>query len=121
MLVVRRRLSWLIAGWLTCQIAVIAGAPAFAALGIDQDPCCRGVAPGQTCPMHQTRAGDRTCRMRSDCPRADLALISIVSGAGILPGATHLLTTFDAGSSIGERASLAVNRPDRPDAPPPRA
>jgi hypothetical protein len=121
MLVVRRRLSWLIASWLVCQVAVIAGAPAFDALGIDQDPCCRGVAPGQTCPMHQTRAGDRTCKMRSDCPRPDFALISIISGAGILPGATHLVITFEAGTSIGGNPSLAVNRSDRPDAPPPRA
>src|SRR5262245_48325358 len=83
---IRRRLSWLIAGWLICQTASLTAAPIGTALGLGTDACCAGLGPGQTCPMHHSRAGDRTCKMRSACPRADFALVSLAGGVGVLPG-----------------------------------
>lgn len=58
--------------------------------------------------------------MRSECPRADFALIAITGGFGILPDATDLVTTFEPGAEIPDSAGAAINRPDRPEFPPPR-
>ncbi len=98
-----------------------AGTPALAAMGLDQDPCCEGVGPGQTCPMHQSRDGDRTCKMRSACPRADFALVTLLGSLGILPDPTDLVTAFDRGGAISSSTGFAPLRTDRPDAPPPRS
>src|SRR5262249_27616998 len=64
---------------------------------LDVDECCRHLGPGQTCPMHHPSAGDRTCKMRSACPRADFALVSVTGGVAILPGTTDLVTIFEPG------------------------
>jgi hypothetical protein len=120
-MLIRRRLSWLVAGWLACQAAMLAGAPALAAMGVDQDACCQGLAPGQTCPMHQSRAGDRTCKMRSECPRADFALISMLGGLGILPDTTDSVTTFEPGVIVAHRDRSHSANSSRPESPPPRS
>jgi hypothetical protein len=117
----RRRLSWLVAGCLACQMALLAGAPALAAMGLDQDACCQGLAPGQTCPMHQSRAGDRTCKMRSECPRADFALISLLGGLGILPDSTVCVTSFEPGDAVVHRDRSHTFHTRRPESPPPRS
>ena len=36
---------------------------------IHDDKCCPGMLPGQICPMHHTKEGKRTCKMRSACTR----------------------------------------------------
>jgi hypothetical protein len=120
--VIRRRLSWLIAGWLVCQIASATGAPVFAALGLDEDACCRGLAPGQTCPMHHhSRENDRTCKMRSACPRGETAILALAGGVGILPDATDVVTAFVLGEPVASPRPAPVTRTTRPESPPPRA
>jgi hypothetical protein len=121
MFVIRRRLSWFIAAWLACQAAILAGSPALAAMGLDQDPCCQGLAPGQTCPMHQSPAGDRPCKMRSECRRADFELLSILSGLGILPDLTNAVTVFVSGEPVARSDAFRSPRSSPPDAPPPRS
>ena len=70
MSLVRRRLSWLVGAWLLCQIANVAAAPlTFCCQNVatagDEEKCCPGLLPGQVCPMHHTKEGERTCKMRS--------------------------------------------------------
>ena len=68
MSVVRRRLSWVVGAWLLCQIANVTAAPVmFHCQNVataDDDECCPGLLPGQVCPMHHTKAGEKTCKMR---------------------------------------------------------
>jgi hypothetical protein len=71
--------------------------------------------------MHHSRDDDGTCKMRSACPRADFALLSVIGGVGILPDSTDFVTAFDQSDSIPAFAADATLRSDRPDAPPPRA
>jgi hypothetical protein len=126
MSVVRRRLSWIICGWLACQLAGLAVAP-FAlccdnAHALDATPaCCRGLPPGQKCPMHHTGEGDRTCKMRSACGGSNAALLTLSGGIGMIPAATSAVTAFDPGERIAALSVSALPRADRPDAPPPRA
>src|SRR4029079_18001419 len=117
----RVRLARVVLACLVWQLALALSAPALVAFGLDQDPCCQGLGPGQSCPMHRSVPGDRTCRMRSDCPRTDLALMSIFAGSGILPQVARLVFRDHVEFLPADRDALAVNRTNIPDAPPPRA
>jgi hypothetical protein len=117
---IRRGLSWLAVVWLVCQAASFTAGPTMAALGLDVDECCRHLGPGQSCPMHHAREGDTTCKMRSACPRADFALISIGTTLGILTGSTDVVTVFVPGEAAPALEAFAPTRSDRPEAPPPR-
>ena len=124
---VRRRLSWMIRAWLFLQIAGFAAAPtAWCCAGanvVDETPaCCRGLGPGETCPMHHGHDGtDTTCKMRSACGRSDAALLTLAGGLGVLPSATISVTPFDPGAILGPISASTVLRSKRPESPPPRA
>jgi hypothetical protein len=127
MLFVRRRLSWLICAWLTCQVAGVAAAPiTFCCKGVptaaDEEDCCPGLLPGQMCPMHhKTAASKNECKMRSLCAPADAMLVALAGGAGVLPHATAVVSAFDPGDVLAPFAPVAVARTSRPESPPPRS
>ena len=126
MSVVRRRLSWLVGVWLLCQMANLAAAPLtfccqnVASIG-DDEKCCPGLLPGEICPMHHTKEGERTCKMRGVSAGADASLVALAGGLGALPSATVVVNAFE----LGDRPRIAplsiVLRTDRPESPPPRA
>jgi hypothetical protein len=123
---VRRRLSWLIGVWLLCQVANVAAAPLtfccqIVASADEEEECCPGLQPGQVCPMHHARKGERTCQMRSSCVPADTALVSLAGGFGVLPDATAVVSTFDSGDLPRSAPRSATLRAYRPESPPPRA
>jgi hypothetical protein len=125
MIAVRRRVSWMVGLWLACQIAGVVAAPlAFCCQGVaaaDDEQCCPGLLPGQICPMHHTREGDRTCKMRDACGRADAALVSLAGVVGLLPRVTPVVSAFDLGDAAAISAPSAIARAYRPESPPPRA
>lgn len=126
MSLVRRRLSWLIGAWLLCQIANVAAAPLTfccqnVATADDEEECCPGLLPGQVCPMHHTKADERTCKMRDACARTDAALVALAGGIGVLPPATAVVNTFDPGDLLRPAPRSAILRAYRPESPPPRA
>jgi hypothetical protein len=126
----RRRRRWrlLACGWLTLQLAgflatpvAICSAHAGAASSHHQTKCCPGIAPGQLCPMHHAREGERTCVMRATCGHGDAALLSLFAVAG-LPShraiAVYFIPTADR---VEPLTSAPIARVDIPDSPPPRA
>src|SRR3954465_12044026 len=126
MFFVRRRIAWMICGWLVCQVAGVAAAPlAFCCRAVPaadpDDKCCPGMLPGQICPMHHTRKGVRTCKMRNACPRADAALIGLAATLGTIPESTPAVTVFDSGRFLARFAPSAIRRAHVPESPPPRA
>jgi hypothetical protein len=127
MLSVRRRLSWLVCAWLTCQIATVVAAPiTFCCKAVpvadDDEECCPGVAPGQLCPMHhKTATGKNDCKMRSTCGPADAMLVALAGGIGVLPRATAVVNAFVPGDVVAPSAPVALARSSRPESPPPRA
>jgi hypothetical protein len=127
MLFVRRRLSWLICAWLTCQIASVTAAPiTFCCKDVptanEEHDCCPGLLPGQLCPMHhRTAAGKNECKMRSACAPADAMLVALAAGAGMVPRATTVVSSFEPGDVVAPLAPTAVARTSRPESPPPRA
>jgi hypothetical protein len=126
MRVVRRRLSWLICAWLLCQVAGVAASPFAACCDLaapadDETKCCPGLLPGQICPMHHTREGDRTCKMRSACGPTDPALFSLSGGLGVLPPQTPTVIAFVPGQRLNTLIASELLRAERPESPPPRA
>jgi hypothetical protein len=126
MSLVRRRLSWLVGAWLLCQIANVAAAPLtfccqnVATIG-DDEKCCPGLLPGQVCPMHHTKEGERTCKMRGVSSGSDASIIALAGGLGALPLPTAAVSIFDLGDLPRSAPRSAILRSDRPESPPPRA
>jgi|tagenome__1003787_1003787.scaffolds.fasta_scaffold20330100_2 hypothetical protein len=125
---VRHRLPWIAALWLVCQIAGVAAAPlAFCCqrtVVVDDEDCCPGLAPGQMCPMHHVRKGERkepACKMRDACGRTDAALVSLSGVVGLLPQATADVSHFAVGAFVAAVTPSAISRAYRPESPPPRA
>jgi hypothetical protein len=125
MSLVRRRLSWVVCVWLACQVAGVVAAPlAFCCravpAGDDDEICCPGLLPGQICPMHHKREGERTCKMRDACGRADAGLVALAGIVGLLPDATVAVSAFEVGGSLDAIVPSALSRAHRPESPPPR-
>jgi len=125
MLVVRRRLSWVIGAWLLCQIANVSAAPMTfccqnVATSADDEECCPGLLPGQVCPMHHTREGERTCKMRGSCTGTDASLLALASALGAMPQPTVAVNAFAVGVLPRVAPVSTLLRTDRPESPPPR-
>jgi hypothetical protein len=123
---VRRRLPWVIGAWLLCQVAGVAAAPLTfccqnVATSADDEECCPGLLPGQVCPMHHAKEGERTCKMRSTCTKSDAALVSLAGGIGVVPVATPLVSSFVVGEPVRHAPTSAIARAYRPESPPPRS
>src|SRR5256885_13429799 len=123
---VRRRLSWVVAFWLVCQVAGVVAAPLALCCrstpaADDDERCCPGLLPGQICPMHHRREGERTCKMRDACSRADASLVALAGIVGLLPDATLCVRAFPIGHPLRAVAPSAIARACRPESPPPRA
>jgi hypothetical protein len=87
------------------------------------DDCCQGIAPGQTCPMHHARAGDKkepTCTMRGACGRADAGLISLAGIVGLLPPAPAGVSPIAPRDVVAVSSRPTASRTLPPDSPPPR-
>src|SRR5437867_3560610 len=122
----RRHLAWMVCGWLVCQVAGVAAAPlAFSCKDVPAaDPdekCCPGMLPGQICPMHHTREGVKTCKMRNACTRSDAALIALASAVGTIPETPRVVNTFDSSTFVAPISPSAILRAHVPESPPPRA
>jgi len=116
----------MVCGWLVCQVASVAAAPlAFCCKDVPaadpNDKCCPGMLPGQICPMHHTREGVKTCKMRNACARSDAALIGLAGGLATLSQPTPTVNIFDSGTTVPQITPSAILRAHVPESPPPRA
>jgi hypothetical protein len=125
----RRRLTFIVCVWLVGQTAGLAAAP-FAlccrtapgtSVHDPEEECCPGLLPGQVCPMHHTREGVRTCKMRSVCTGSDAALVSLSGGLGVLPPSPATVSAFEVRELASAMAPFAIARAHRPESPPPRS
>src|SRR5262245_19700278 len=125
MTLVRRRLSWVVCIWLACQAAGVVAAPlAFCCRAVpvadDGEICCPGLLPGQIGPMHHKPEGERTCKMRDACGRADAGLVALAGVVGLLPDATIAVNAFAVSGPVRTIVPSAIARAYRPESPPPR-
>jgi hypothetical protein len=147
----RQRGVWIAAVWLTCQLAALATSPLVLACGnaaamaaaaaVDDDACCKGLAPGQMCPLHKHRghghhgsagqssasaATDRDsrgneCGLRSTCDPIELAIQSLAGGVGMLPRVASVSDDLSVRATSANRFVDLLTRPFSLDPPPPRA
>lgn len=137
---IRRRLACVAALWLCCQLALVAAPLALdccsptSAAAVEDDACCKGMAPGQMCPMHKHRSGTghgsnqqthgsrakTDCAMKGTCLPSDAALLSLSTGAGLLPS-TFTLQDQPLTSPVPELLIAAQTHVEWPDSPPPRS
>jgi hypothetical protein len=87
----------------------------------DEEKCCPGLLPGQVCPMHHTKEGERTCKMRASCSGSDASLIALASGLAAVPATTPAVSAFVLGQPLHSARPSAIRRSARPESPPPRA
>jgi hypothetical protein len=87
----------------------------------DDEKCCPGLLPGEICPMHHTKEGERTCKMRAVCTGTDVSLVALAGGLGAVPRSTTAVNVFVPGDFARLAPRPAILRTARPDSPPPRA
>jgi hypothetical protein len=125
---VRTRLSWLFSLSLVLQLAGMTAPLVLSAIDSEIAGVCTCPAGvhGTTCPMHHgttSQSPDRSnrCAMRSASVPTDMALLPLLSGAGLIPA----LNMFDVAELSSALAPVAgpvfAHRTDLPDPPPPRA
>jgi hypothetical protein len=125
----RRRLSWMLAGWLVFQIAGVLVPVALAASGHghDETVCtCPAGGHSTSCPMHHDSDQSRSekppqCVLQNAAAAVDVALLSLSTGGGILPQAMALDTGVGLVTSIITPSSVVTSRVELPASPPPRA
>ncbi|HUR34787.1 MAG TPA: hypothetical protein VM032_13385 [Vicinamibacterales bacterium] len=122
---IRHHLSWLLCGWLACQLTALAAPVVLAAAGaapVEELCTCAG-GDHETCPMHHggptAPDGASPCAVSASCVPGHIALLSMAGGAGILPSAiTVTRQTASAPVSIADPSAerFVLTR----DTPPPR-
>ena len=125
---VRNHLSWLLAISLTLQLGGIVAPVLLVAAGVDvEDVCtCPGATHGATCPMHHGKTGgsqdaSNRCSLRSASVPAALGLLTVGSGAGIVPPVTAFNVTVQSSALHPLPGSRFSSRSGLPDSPPPRS
>jgi len=118
-----RRLSWIAASWLCCQLAVLTSAPVslLAANHTAATPACTCTHTGHDqCPMHHPKSKDG-CECRSTTQPGDATLVSLLGPIAVMPHAIASVaappsTRLPNYSITGFTDAVAL-----PDGPPPRA
>lgn len=125
---VRNRLSWLFTLSLVLQLAGVcmplvlsAADPEFTELCT-----CPGGTHGATCPMHHGKTNpspdqSTRCTLRSATLPTDLALLTLVSGAGIIPPPAVFDVAEQSSAIEPSAAPGSIQHATLPDSPPPRA
>jgi hypothetical protein len=127
MRVLRKRLAFVLAAAVVLQCVGFAAPLVLSAAGFDvTEMCtCPSGSDGATCPMHHGKGTEsqhdaNRCTLKSAAASSDLALLTMMSGAGNPPSIVTLHITAQTSeiSSLGTATVSTQAVP--PDAPPPR-
>jgi hypothetical protein len=136
----RRQLGRIGLVWLVCQSTALAMSPyAICCMpatqaAVDDDACCKGMAPGEMCPLHKhgqqqkdNRDHDQSsddasnsCAVRDACPPVQQALILVGFAPGILPEPVSVHVNLVSIRVPAQRV-ISVSQSRSLDPPPPRA
>jgi len=128
MRMVRQRLSSVLVIMLVFQLGGMIAPVALSAVGASLiDACtCPGGTHATTCPMHHGNESgsphaSKRCAIRSASLPTDLALLTLATGAGVLPSLGSFDVTDEPSALIPAPASSVRSQTDFPDSPPPRS
>jgi hypothetical protein len=126
----RRYLTWIIAGWLSCQVGAVVAAPfvltatTATSSGAPVVCTCPGALPGQACPMHHPEHAPPPSGgflLQNPCAPSPAAMLFLAGGLG-LPIAPPVIGALAPSIEQPSSSPTAfVTRPSTPDSPPPRA
>ena len=96
----------------------------------DEDECCKGMGPGQICPLHKHRSAPKPDTgghdsaggpvLRCGCGQVDPALISLSFGLGVLAAPVSADVTF-VSNPVAQATAFELWQAGSLDPPPPRA
>ena len=132
----RRYLSLVGLALLSFQAGVLAVSPFVACCSttaraaIEEDECCKGMAPGQICPLHKHRHAPKedgrghdssgNPLIRCGCGDIDPALVSLIFGLGILAAPVSTDVTL-VSNPVARVAAAELWHAGSLDPPPPRS
>jgi hypothetical protein len=124
MRVFRRRLSWVVCGWLCCQLSVMLTAQLSLASGIhaaDAISCtCVHGSNGQ-CPMHRPGNSKPNCQCRNASDPDAAAIVSLLGPTAVLADAPEVTATDPITQLPNYPITRFTSFIASPDGPPPRA
>ena len=118
-------LVWQFAALVSSPFALCAGVEAHSAGDHCGMPCCKGLAPGQICPMCRTSQTHRSASgptWRCDCAVPDAALTSLIGMAGlVVPARTVGVSPLMRAGTVVHSSDSSFDIQLEPFLPPPRA
>ena len=122
----RRSLSWVVCGWLCCQLSLLTAAPLSLLVdkmhtAADAITCTCAHSGNAECPMHHSKPVKRGCECRGTTdPGAD-ALLSMLGPIAVLADAPAVMAPADITGSPNQHITQFASVIASPTSPPPRA
>jgi hypothetical protein len=121
----RRRLAWVVSGWLCCQLSVLTAAPLslFANASHAADPMsCTCIHTGNAlCPMHHPATPKSNCQCRNTTDPDAATIVSLLGPLAVLATAPQHAAPLSITRSPDHQITGFVSIAAPPDGPPPRA
>ena len=121
----RQRATWIVCGWLCCQLSLLTAVPLSLVAGLSHaaDPisctCVHG-ASGQ-CPMHHPANPAPSCRCRSTADPDAAAIVSLLGPIAVLADTPAHVTPLSIAQLPNHPITRFISVFAPPDGPPPRA
>ena len=131
---VRNRLPWFVAGWLTLQLVALCVAPValrasfisgISGISVGERTCsCPGAEPGQQCPMHRQHGDGHheergRCAMRGTLGQSQAVLL-VLAAPGVVPQNRYVPHVPQQVARLVFGQTVTVSRSELPEFPPPR-
>jgi len=123
----RRALARVAAGWLVCQIGLLALTPSALCLSLKargaEASCTCAHVEGPVCPMHRPSASvdPKGCSCRGATDPQTVALAALIGPSAVLPPSVAAANLLVTSSTLGNSPTDPVDVTLVPEAPPPRA
>jgi len=122
---VRRGLSWVICGWLCCQLSILTAAPLSLLSGMphaaDSVTCTCAHAGATECPMHHSKPKKNGCECRSTTDPDAGAVLSLLGPIAVLADAPANVPAPSITQLPNHPITQFVSVIVPPASPPPRA
>jgi len=121
----RRQLSWVVCGWLCCQLSMLAAAPLSLTSGAPHaadSMSCTCVHTGNAqCPMHHPPGSKSSCQCRNTTDPDAATIVSLLGPLAVLATAPQHAAPLSITRSPDYQITGFVSLAAPPDGPPPRA
>jgi hypothetical protein len=121
----RRRLAWIVCGWLCCQLSILTAAPLSLLSGMphaaDSVTCTCAHAGATECPMHHSKPKKDGCECRSTTDPDAGAVLSLLGPIAVLASAPSADAPLAITKSPAHQITTFTSRIAPPTSPPPRA